>query len=658
MDKKKKNKIFIISAIVVFTLLVFVLLFVFFGASAKSRDIERHNMLALAEEYIKKGDYDRALNLLDSLIIKNAMDSEARALHSEATSKKAEAKEAAEAASRTASNDKDSLAQSLGELGKSLERSVSSVAVSSNARSGSQDSAASALAAKKAEEEARARAEAEAEAKRKKALEEELARKSSEMRALMESINNLVRTGSKQIQEGAYKSAKTSFDSAISSLPQGEAKFAANTYSDIAEAYYEGYKREPSSPDGLEAVKMAQRTAQEAIRSDPEDAQPHYTLSKIYNDFEQADLARMELEQAVKLDPNNYVYAYELGKAYFKVKKYQEAQRAFESITTKLNPKFEPAFFNLGMTYRAMKNDQAALVAFGGAIKLKPDYVRAHIETARIQTARNDNSAAIKSLQTALSFEADNSTAMKDLAVALLNTGKTEEAERYFEKAQKLAPDAITSYNLAKVKYDLGKYSEALTYSIKATEAAAGTAIYYYQLGLSAEKLGDVDRAISAYNKAMELDKKLVDARVMLGALYASSGFLDKALSVLEEAYRLEPKSASVNNNLANAYLSKSLFDKAVFHYENALELAPRDPVIRLNLARAYVQAGSFPKARDSYLEIIKLDGKAWDAMFELGKVYLSMSDNEAARKILTELLAKKPDYKSRAEVETILARL
>jgi len=65
------------------------------------------------------------------------------------------------------------------------------------------------------------------------------------------------------------------------------------------------------------------------------------------------------------------------GKAYYRVKKFPEAQRAFESITLKLNPTYEPAFFNLGMTYRAMKNDQSALGAFGSAIRIKHDYVRA-----------------------------------------------------------------------------------------------------------------------------------------------------------------------------------------------------------------------------------------------------------------------------------------
>ena len=64
------------------------------------------------------------------------------------------------------------------------------------------------------------------------------------------------------------------------------------------------------------------------------------------------------------------------------------------------------------------------------------------------------------------------------------------------------------------------------------------------------------------------------------------------------------------------------------------------------------------PKARDAYVEILKLAPATWDAMFELGKVYVSLGDAASAKKTLTDLLAKKPDFRSRAEAETILAGL
>jgi len=112
-------------------------------------------------------------------------------LQAEALNLKTAAKSAADEAARTGSGDAGALAQSLGELGKSLERTASTVAQgaaqtgatgqTAAARAAADASAAAdaekaAEAARKAEEEARARSEAEAEAARRKAAEEELAR--------------------------------------------------------------------------------------------------------------------------------------------------------------------------------------------------------------------------------------------------------------------------------------------------------------------------------------------------------------------------------------------------------------------------------------------------------------------------------------------------
>ena len=44
--------------------------------------------------------------------------------------------------------------------------------------------------------------------------------------------------------------------------------------------------------------------------------------------------------------------------------------------------------------------------------------------------------------------------------------------------------------------------------------------------------------------------------------------------------------------------------------------------------------------------------------MYDLGKVYLSLGDQASAKKTLSELLAKKPDFRARVEVETILSGL
>jgi len=137
--KERARKALIFGGIaVVLTIAAALALTIASGAGQK----ERGTMLALAREYIDRGDYDRALNLLDTLIIKNPADADARALQDEALARKMSAKSLADDATRGGSNDTGALAQSLGELGKSLERTVTSVAQGATSKAAADQAAA------------------------------------------------------------------------------------------------------------------------------------------------------------------------------------------------------------------------------------------------------------------------------------------------------------------------------------------------------------------------------------------------------------------------------------------------------------------------------------------------------------------------------------
>ena len=73
----KRARIIVIAAAALAVVAVAGLLLMF-GPARAART--RQNVLASAQYYLDKGDYDRALDLLDKLLIDNAGDSDARAL--------------------------------------------------------------------------------------------------------------------------------------------------------------------------------------------------------------------------------------------------------------------------------------------------------------------------------------------------------------------------------------------------------------------------------------------------------------------------------------------------------------------------------------------------------------------------------------------------
>lgn len=632
---------------------------------------ERHNTLALARDYVDRGEYQRALDLLDKLLIEDAGDAEARSLRDAAiaASKKADEERA---------NGDKSIAGALDQVGKAVENATkaategsakaaaaAAAAAADASRRDAERKAAEEAAARAADEAAAKRAAEEAAAARKRAEEEELAKKSKELQDKMRVVNDLISQGRKSVEDKKWGDASSTFSEAVSRMPDGETRFEGQKLAEIADTYYQGYRADPTGQEGQDSLKEAIRYARDSVKTDSGQAMPHYTLGKINGDLKQWDNATTELKEAVRLDPKNYLYSFELGRAYFNARKFADARQAFETATA-LAPNFEPAWYNLGGTLRVLGKRDDALVAYRKAVAAKSDYGAAYREIGRILASKGDATGAVEAFKKALSISPDDIASLRELGVALSSQGNNQEAEAAFKRALAIdSGDDQTNYNMAIVEIALGKGADALRYATAATKAGdlkgldeKTRAVYQFTLGLAAEGAGDQDLAIASYTKAAALDKNYVKPRLNLSDIYLKNDFPDRALDYLIEAYNVAPKDFTVNNNLGAAYARKELWDKSVDHYQKALAVDPKSATVRLNLARAYVGSGKLDEAKGVYVDLLKLEPNNADAIFELGKVYASLGDRDQARKWLGDLVARYPQYEKRGEAERILAGL
>jgi tetratricopeptide (TPR) repeat protein len=452
-------------------------------------------------------------------LIDNAADPDARALRDKAMQAKSGAEEAkAQEAAQAEVTGQKAIAQSLDKLGQKLKTAPSGASASaSQAASAGQGSGAdvqakakaataAAAASAKAEADAQKKAEADAEAARAKAEAEELAKKSRDLQDKMRAVNDLVEKGKASIDSGDFSGGERLFAEARDRLPEGEDKFAGQKLADIADSLYTAAKKNPG-PDADSALQEAIQTARDAKKRDASNALPYYTLGKINSDLNQTDNAIIELRQAASLDPKNYLYSYALGLSYFKARRYEDARQSFEATTT-LNPKFERGYYNLGMTWKAMGDQGKALDIFRKAVQVKPDYAVAWQQIGFIQAARGDRKSATDSYGKAIQFDPGNAQAMRELAVIQADSGDYKSAEGLFQRALGVKDDALTNYNMATVKLELGKAQDAVKYAEKAVAQSSNVAIYQYALGLADEQAGNSDAAIAAYTQAAALDKK------------------------------------------------------------------------------------------------------------------------------------------------------
>ena len=482
------------------------------------------------------------------------------------------------------------------------------------------------------------------------------AKAQAEVQARKREVDSLVAQGKKAGDSGDFAQAQAAFDKAAAQMPAGDAQFAASQYREMAESMHKLAQTVPAQKN--KALQSGTDYIKKSLAARNDDGASHFVYSQIADAQNNTALAVKELEAAQRADPKNYLYNYELGRKYFEQKKYANARTSFEQAA-KANPQYEPAFFNLGVTHKIMNAPDAALAAFSKVTALKPDHVRAWIETARMQDKKRNYTEAIKTYQKALSLEPSNIAAVKEMAQVYSKTKNTKQAERYFKEALTLGDtDPVTYYNLASVQLEGGNAAEALQNAEKAVAGNSTDARFLYTYALALEKNKREKEAEDYYARSISADGKYGKPRINLGRIQLEAGKLDSAEQHLQAAHTAEPSNFEVNTNLGKLYGLKNEYGKSIDYYAQAIKVMPKDIEAHQNLAAAYLSAGLKENARDTYKTIITINPQAWDSYYELGKLYISMDNKAEAKAILSQLLKQKPNYRRASEIKKLLVSL
>ena len=97
--------------------------------------------------------------------------------------------------------------------------------------------------------------------------------------------------------------------------------------------------------------------------------------SKLLLRYSKFDEAEETLTKAIKYDKHNFEAYYYRGCAKVNLKRYQEAIADFEQATT-LKPDYADAYFNIGITYHLLKDEDTACDYY----KLADKYGRPNLE--------------------------------------------------------------------------------------------------------------------------------------------------------------------------------------------------------------------------------------------------------------------------------------
>lgn len=188
--------------------------------------------------------------------------------------------------------------------------------------------------------------------------------------------------------------------------------------------------------------------------------------------------------------------------------------------------------------------------------------------------------------------------AYNNIAINLLQKGKTEEAIAHYNKALELDPNyGEGHYNLANALLRVGRTEEAIAHYQKALEIYPKNISARYNLASVLVQGGRMEEGIAQYRKAIELNPRNAGAHNNLGVTLLRLGRVDEAVAQFREALAHEPNNAQANYNLANTLVQAGRLDEAVRHYQRALQSDPRNTAARDRLDTVLRQLGRAEEA-------------------------------------------------------------
>lgn len=243
-------------------------------------------------------------------------------------------------------------------------------------------------------------------------------------------------------------------------------------------------------------------------------------------------------ESVMQQDSMQFITAYELGKIYYKVKRFENASTTFNWLIKKdsLNPNF---YYQLGLTQLQLK-DSNYIIAF--------------------RKGFNTDRKHLKLIQ--------------QLSKYYLKKSDWKNFNRYTSIGLRHYPENQTLINYkAQSCFNQQLYQHAITYFTQLYDTDPNNEFVVYKLGLSHHHLLDYKKAIDYYNEVLIIDNSNPDYHTKIGLAYMGMENYQQSLMHLYMAFQMN--SVSLDNELYNLgilFKEQRKYKIAISYFKKAIK--------------------------------------------------------------------------------------
>ena len=258
-----------------------------------------------------------------------------------------------------------------------------------------------------------------------------------------------------------------------------------------------------------------------------------FTLSDIY--------PKVHLSWKKFHNPKNPEKVYELAKHALRAKKYDEAERIYQLLSTSSEQSARP-LVGLARVAAGQSNLEKAVAFLVTAEERNKSYVHIYALRGEIYTAMGLFDDALTAFEAAIDLSPLNPIRYRAAAEILLKRERYTETVTLLEKAVKLGLDFKELYHyLSQAYFAVKDYGKALKYVKSALQMDPENLMYLNQMGICYKNQGMFDEATKVYNQIIKLDQDNIPALYNKALLCEAKNETADAVKLLERALKKDP---------------------------------------------------------------------------------------------------------------------
>jgi tetratricopeptide (TPR) repeat protein len=273
----------------------------------------------------------------------------------------------------------------------------------------------------------------------------------------------------------------------------------------------------------------------------------------------------------------------------------------------KIAPDSFEAWFNLGIAYQKTNRLEQAGQAYSEAIKIRPDSGLPYANLGATLQERGDVPAARKAYERALQLAPGHTGALWNLANVFERLGNNEEAEKAMEKLLENEPEREDAwFRLGYYRLLRGDYAGSIEPFRTCVSKRSDWLDALINLGLAQWRTGQLEAAKATLVQAVARHPKSTDALRTLAAVIIDMGDYILALDIDKQLGELGQTMPELSYNIGILLQRSNLHEEAARSYRRATDEKPAFAEALLNLGHALKALGQDQEARTCWRKAVE----------------------------------------------------